>query len=159
MPPLAIREAARADLPGILELYAQPALDDDVVLPLAQAERLFERMRGYPDYRLYVARAGQQVVGTFALLIMDNLGHLGSPSGVVEDVAVAPAWQKRGIGKAMLRFAMQRCREAGCYKLSLSANLSRTQAHRFYESLGFGKHGFSFLVRFDGRGAAVDPDV
>ena len=55
-----------------------------------------------------------------------------------------PEWQARGVGKAMMRFARARCRKAGCYKLALSSNLKRAAAHRFYESLGFEKHGFSF---------------
>jgi len=67
------------------------------VLPPHRAQVIFVRMQGYPDYRLYVAEADGQVVGTFALLVMDNLGHLGATSGLVEDVAVDPAWQKRGV--------------------------------------------------------------
>ena len=133
-------------MPAVLGLYAQRELDDAAVLALDQAEVIFKRMQGYPDYRLYVAEADGQVVGTFALLVMDNLGHLGAPSGLVEDVAVDPAWQKRGVGKTMMRCAVERCREKGCYKLSLSSNLKRRHAHTFYQSLGFQRHGYSFCM-------------
>lgn len=37
-------------------------------------------------------------------------------------------------------------RPAHCYKVTLSAYLKRDRAHRFYESLGFTKHGYSFLL-------------
>jgi ribosomal protein S18 acetylase RimI-like enzyme len=37
-------------------------------------------------------------------------------------------------------------REAGCYKLVLSSNQKRERAHAFYESLGFQRHGFSFVI-------------
>jgi len=77
---------------------------------------------------------------------MHNLGHLGAPSAIVEDVAVAPALQGNGIGKAMMQFALELCRGKGCYKLMLSSNLKREQAHAFYDSLGFERHGFSFRV-------------
>ncbi len=140
-----IRTAERRDLGAILELYVRSGLDD-VALPLEQAESIFERMRHYPDYQIYVAECDGQLVGTLALLIMDNLGHSGARSGVVEDVAVSPAWRGRGIGKAMMRFAMRRCQEAGCYKLALSSNLRREDAHAFYESLAFKRHGYSFQV-------------
>ena len=46
----------------------------------------------------------------FALLIMDNLGHLGAPSGLLEDVAVDPERQGEGIGRAMLEYASMRFR-------------------------------------------------
>lgn len=141
-----IREAERDDLPGILALYAQPDLDDGAVLPLYEAERLFARFSRYPDYALYVAEQDGRIVGTFALLIMDNLGHLGAPSAVVEDVAVGPVLQGRGVGRAMMRFAMTRATEKHCYKIVLSSNAKRERAHSFYESLGFERHGFSFRI-------------
>jgi GNAT superfamily N-acetyltransferase len=93
-----------------------------------------------------VAEQDREIVGSFALLVMDNLGHLGAPSGIVEDVVVAPARQSSGIGAAMMRFALDRCRQKGCYKMVLSSNAKRLRAHAFYESLGFERHGYSFRV-------------
>jgi GNAT superfamily N-acetyltransferase len=61
-------------------------------------------------------------------------------------VAVAPHWQRRGIGRAMIRQAIEFCRAKGCYKLALSSNVRRGPAHAFYESLGFRRHGYSFTV-------------
>lgn len=141
-----IRPAAKPDLPEVLRLYAQPELDDGTALPLADAERVFARFAQYPDYTLYVAELERQVVGTFALLIMDNLGHLGARSGVIEEVAVEPARQGQGIGRAMMAHALDICRGKGCYKVALSSNLKRANAHAFYESLGFERHGYSFRV-------------
>ena len=141
-----VRKVKAADIPAVLGLYAQPDLDDGNVLPVDQAVALFERFGRYPDYTLYVAEQDHEIVGSFALLVMDNLGHLGSPSGIVEDVVVAPARQGNGIGQAMMRFALERCREKGCYKLMLSSNAKRGRAHAFYESLGYERHGYSFRV-------------
>ena len=144
-----IREATAADIPGVLAVYAQPELDDGKVLPVAEAVALHQRFARYPDYTLYVALEGSEVVGSFALLVMDNLGHLGAPSGIVEDVVVAPRRQASGIGQAMMRFALDRCREKRCYKLVLSSNAKRERAHAFYEKLGFVRHGYSFRVDLD----------
>jgi hypothetical protein len=55
------------------------------VLPLSEAERIFERMARYPNYTIYVVVCDDQIVGTFALLIMDNLGHVETPSVVIDD--------------------------------------------------------------------------
>lgn len=144
---LSIREATEADLPGVLALYAQPDIDAGDVLTPDDAREIFARFRLYPDYRLYVVTEGNEIVGSFALLIMDNLGHLGAPSGLVEDVVVQPNRQGQGIGKQMMAFAIERCSERGCYKLALSSNLKRRRAHEFYESLGFEKHGYSFRIQ------------
>jgi GNAT superfamily N-acetyltransferase len=141
-----VREATVNDLPAVLALYGQPGLDEDRVLSLEAARELFYRFEAYPDYTLYVAEADGAIVGTFALLIMDNLGHLGTPSGVVEDVIVLASEQRRGIGRQMMEFAIARCRARGCYKVALSSNLKREAAHQFYESIGFERHGYSFRV-------------
>jgi GNAT superfamily N-acetyltransferase len=50
------------------------------------------------------------------------------------------------VGRAMMAHAIEQCRKAGCYKLALSSNLKREDAHRFYESLGFERHGYSFVI-------------
>ena len=134
------RAASKADLPDILRLYAQPDLDDGQVLSLTEAEGIFDRMGRYPDYNIYVAVRENQIVGTFALLIMDNLVHLGAPSAVIEDVAVDPRWQGRGVGRALMQYALARAGE----KAILSSNLKRERAHAFYESLGFERYGYSF---------------
>jgi ribosomal protein S18 acetylase RimI-like enzyme len=146
--PVSCRVASKADLAEVLRLYAQPDLDGKA-LSLLEAEHLFDHIAQYPDYRIYVAVSGAQIVGTFALLIMHNLGHWGTPSAVIEDVAIAPAWQGRGIGKIMMRHALELCGEKGCYKAVLSSNLKRERAHAFYEAVGFERHGYSFRVLFD----------
>lgn len=146
---LTVREATRGDLPAVLALYAQPAFDDGDVLSPAEAERMLERFAAYPDYALYVAEEEGRIVGTFALLVMDNLGHRGAPSAIVEDVVVDASLQGRGIGRRMMAEALDIARSKGCYKLALSSNQKRQAAHAFYESLGFERHGFSFRVQLD----------
>ena len=141
-----MRQAGEADLPGVLALYAQPEIDDGVVLDLDAARALFQRFATYPSYRLFVADDDGAIVGSYALLIMDDLGHLGAPSAIVEDVVVDPARHGRGIGQTMMRHAMQEARARHCYKLALSSNATRERAHAFYEALGFRRHGYSFLI-------------
>ena len=149
MDKLDIRPARRADLASVLKLYAQPALDDENVLAVDDAARILERFADYPDYVLYVAIREARVVGTFALLIMDNLAHCGAASAIIEDVAVDPDLHGRGIGTSMMRFAFQTARAKNCYKISLSSNAKREAAHEFYTTLGFQRHGYSFLLRLD----------
>ncbi len=141
-----IREGTAADLPAILELLAQPDYDDGDVLSLSEAEALFAKMGRYPSYRLFVAERAGGVVGSYALLVMDNLGHHATPSAIVEQVVVAADQQSEGIGAAMMGRAMTDAALAGCYKLVLSSNAKRARAHAFYERLGFERHGFSFHV-------------
>ncbi len=142
-----VRQASEEDLTAVLRLYAQPDIDDGEVLDLEAAKAFLSRFAAYPNYKMYVALLPEgRIAGSFALLIMDNLGHLGAPSAVMEDVVVDPTLHRQGVGKAMVAAAMRHAREQGCYKLMLSANLKRDAAHKFYESVGFERHGYSFLM-------------
>lgn len=42
-----------------------------------------------------------------------------------------------GLGQRLLEWAIDKCRERGCRVVQLTTNKSRTDAHRFYERLGF----------------------
>ena len=141
-----IREALEADLPSVLSLYGQPDFDNGVVADLEDAREFLAMIRRYPDYRIYVAEISGGVIGVYSLLIMDKLGHKRTPSAILEDIVVATSLQRQGVGKAMVAHAMDMARSKGCYKLVLSSNARRTDAHRFYDQLGFQRHGVSFHV-------------
>jgi GNAT superfamily N-acetyltransferase len=141
-----LREAAEVDLPAILSLYAQLGQDDGGTLDPHEAGHIFARLKTYPDYQIYVALADSRVVGTFALLVMDNIAHRGARSAIIEDVVVAEDVRGQGIGKKMMAHAAHLCRDKKCYKVALSSNRRREAAHRFYESLGYELHGYSFAM-------------
>lgn len=147
---VSLREATEADLDQVLALYQGLEDSPEHVLSLAQAQRMLAQFSAYPNYRLWVACEGPapeaHVVGTYALLVMHNLAHRGAPSAVVEDVVVAADRQGQGIGRQMMVHAIQQAREAGCYKLALSSHRKRTEAHAFYQALGFAQHGLSFSI-------------
>lgn len=144
--PVQVRLATVDDLPAVLRLYQQPDLDNGHSLSLEAATQHFHKIQQYPSYRLFVAEHEGKMVGTFMLLIMDHLLHLGMPSAIVEAVAVDPTQHSRGIGRQMMQWAMDEARRTGCYKLILSSNQKRQRAHAFYQSLGFTLHGYSFGV-------------
>jgi GNAT superfamily N-acetyltransferase len=141
-----IHDASDGDLPGILRVLAESGIDGGHSFTVEEGREHLARLRSRPGFRLLAAVADGEIAGTYTLVIVDKLGKRGTPAAVVEDVAVAPHRQGQGIGRAMMAHALEECRKAGCYKLALSSNTKRAEAHRFYESLGFERHGYSFAV-------------
>jgi GNAT superfamily N-acetyltransferase len=141
-----IRDAEGEDLPEILRVLRESGIDGGRSFTLEEAGAQLASLRAMPGFRLLVALTDGEVAGTYALYILGKLGKRGAAAGVVEDVAVSPAHQGKGIGRAMMAHALEACRAAGCYKLALSSNTRRESAHRFYESLGFERHGYSYAV-------------
>jgi GNAT superfamily N-acetyltransferase len=141
-----IREAFENDLAAILELYQAAGIAGGTGFSVSEARAQLSVLKQYPSFRVFVALIENAVVGTYELLIMDNLAKRGRKSGIVEAVAVRPDYQGQGVGRAMMQHALEQCREGGCYKLTLSSNLVREDAHKFYDALGFKRHGYSFQI-------------
>ncbi len=141
-----LRKAVLADLPDLLALYGQPSFNNGRTVTLEEARAIFARFALYPDYAVYLAEEEGAIVGTFALMIIDNIAHWGTPTALVENVVVAEGQQGGGIGGWMMREAFALAAAKGAYKVALSSNLRSERAHRFYESLGFEKYGFSFKL-------------
>ncbi|HXP89691.1 MAG TPA: GNAT family N-acetyltransferase [Fibrobacteria bacterium] len=146
---LHFRVAGREDIPDLLRLYSQ--LDDhpDPPLDASSADDIWDVVESYPDYQIHLAESGGRVVGTFSLLVVATLSHRGIPSALVEAVVVDADRRGEGIGGAMMRRALDIARTKGCYKLALSSGSRRSDAHRFYDNLGFERHGVSFLARLE----------
>src|SRR5919197_1328571 len=70
------------------------AFDGAEVLSLEEARQIYDLMTRYPDFRLYVAEIDGRIVGTFTLIVMENLAHGGARSGLVESVVVAPGMRR-----------------------------------------------------------------
>ena len=150
-----LRRARVDDVPQLMALYALLDTGDEPVPEPAAARARFEALTARDEHRIHVAEQDGTIVGTYALVFVGGLAHSARDSAVVEDVVVAPHCQGQGIGRRMMDHAMAQCAQRGCYKLALSSHLKREAAHRFYEGLGFRRHGLSFLV--DAVVAGEDP--
>jgi GNAT superfamily N-acetyltransferase len=148
-----VRSAVDDDIPRILELYQQ------LVISTSQAElhhnpspddywRAFVEICALPGYELFVAEDEGEIVGTLVLLIAPNLSHNALPWAVIENIVVDERYQGRGIGKLLMDQAIARAKEAGCYKIQLSSDKRRKEAHQFYRSLGFEASADSFRLYF-----------
>lgn len=143
---LTIRKATKQDIPAVLRLYRDAQIDGEAGFSVEEAAAHFVSLSRYPYFHVFVALSDEVVAGTYELVILDNMAKRGKKSGVVEDVAVSPDHQGKGIGRAMMQHTLEECGLAGCYKMTLSSNLKREGAHRFYDSLDFARHGYSFQV-------------
>lgn len=66
----------------------------------------------------------------------------------IEAVRVDPALQGGGIGSAMIRWSLDEARRRGSGLVQLTSDAARTEAHRFYQRLGFtATHvGFKYVL-------------
>ena len=143
-----VRTATEKDIPRIQELYRQlaftPPPPDVPQPPVEDYERVFTEMSALPGYHLLVAEEDGTIIGTTVLAILPGFAHGVLPFAVVEYMVVDENYRKRGIGKLLMDYVVAQAKEAGCYKIMLTSDKRRAEAHEFYRSLGFeaSAHGF-----------------
>jgi GNAT superfamily N-acetyltransferase len=134
-----LRRARRQDVAAIVALYADDKLGAARETP-AQLDRYyiaFDEIIEDPNQELVVAELDGAVVGTFQMTFIRHLSHGAGKVAQIEAVRIAAALRGRGLGAEMMRWAIERARAAGCVRVQLTSNKERSEAHRFYERLGF----------------------
>ncbi len=141
MDDITIRRARADDLPAIVAMLADDALGatrEDASIPLdPRYLQAFDAIDNDPNQLLAVVDRGGQVTGCMQLTFLPGLSRKGAWRGQIEGVRVAAPERGAGTGKVMMEWAIERCRQRGCDILQLTTDKSRTDAHRFYERLGF----------------------
>lgn len=135
-----VREAAERDLAGILALYRELNPKDT---PLDVDESLIAHFRSILDdesMHLLVVEHEGVPAATCMVAIIKNLTRGARPFAVIENVVTKSEFRRQGFGKMVMERAMDIAKSRGCYKIMLTSNAHRDEAHVFYETLGFDKN-------------------
>ena len=134
-----LRRAAPDDLAVLVAMLVDDpvsaAREDDTDLgPYASA---LAEIDLDPHQLLVVAEMDGQVVGMLQLTVIPGLARHGARRGQLETVRVAASHRCQGLGTALVTWAAGEARERGCALVQLTSDKHRTDAHRFYDRLGF----------------------
>jgi GNAT superfamily N-acetyltransferase len=143
-----IRRAEPRDLPAVVALFATPdegnQKPDDARTPLdPRYEAALSAIARDPNNMLMVAEivdgpaSDAPIAGVFHLTFIQYVAYRGGLVAQIENVVVEPAHRGRGIGEAMMRWAIDEAKRRGAYRVQLTTNKVRARAHRFYARLGF----------------------
>ena len=148
MSSLAIRRARREDLDAIVALYAADSLHAGREPVTGDWAGAFQEIAADPRELLLVGEESGRVVGTLQMTFLRYLTYGGARVALVEAVHVAASERSRGVGAAMMRFAIDEAKKRGCHRVQLTSNKARSDAHRFYERLGFTRshEGFKLFL-------------
>ncbi|MFJ8473272.1 GNAT family N-acetyltransferase [Kitasatospora sp. NPDC094011] len=136
---LTIRRATEADLPAIVAMLADDPLGATRETPddLTPYRSAFARIDGDPHQHLVVAERAGRTIGTLQLTLVPGLSRTGATRAIIEAVRVHADERGSGLGTELIRWAVERSRELGAVLVQLTSDATRTDAHRFYERLGF----------------------
>ena len=136
---LGIRAAVADDVPAIVGMLADDPLGAQRESPddLAPYLSALERLGADPNQRLVVGVREGRVVGTLQLTIIPGLSRRGATRSIVEGVRIHADERGSGLGTELIEWAIEESRDQGCQLVQLTSDQTRTDAHRFYERLGF----------------------
>jgi GNAT superfamily N-acetyltransferase len=136
-----VRAARREDLPAIVRMLADDHLGgtrEAATDPLPDAyHEAFDAIERDPNNEILVATIDDRVVGTLQLTYTPSLSYQGGWRATVEGVRADSPLRGQGIGTKLMERAIDMARAKGCVLMQLSTHKSRTDAHRFYQRLGF----------------------
>ncbi|WP_028810720.1 GNAT family N-acetyltransferase [Streptomyces flavidovirens] len=132
MSDLEIRPAAPGDLPEIVAMLA----DDPLGAQRESPDDLTPYTTALTRLAVVAVRQGR-VVGTLQLTVIPGLSRRGSTRSIIEGVRIHADERGSGLGTQLIEWAIAESRRQNCQLVQLTSDHTRTDAHRFYERLGF----------------------
>ncbi|MEU5851134.1 GNAT family N-acetyltransferase [Saccharopolyspora shandongensis] len=145
-----LRRATGDDLGPIVGLLAADQLGStrESAAELAPYQRAFEAIEADPAQLLLVAATpGGEVVATMQLTFIPGLARRGALRAQIEAVRVHERHRSRGLGHEMFDWAIAESRRRGCALVQLTTDRQRSDAHRFYDRLGFEASHVGYKLR------------
>lgn len=93
----------------------------------------------------YEAREGKKKIAWGYLYVIFQDRH-PEPYGLLENVYVEPEHRNKGLGGMIVRALIAEAKKQQCYKIIGTSKAGNTDAHRFYERLGFKNVGYEFRM-------------
>jgi GNAT superfamily N-acetyltransferase len=101
-------------------------------LPLLRED--FIKILANPNTMVFVARSGEQLVGTLTLVLQRTIT---GDRARIEDVVTSDAVRRQGVGRLLIRTAVDMAKHLGLRSIDLTSHPSREDANRLYLNEGF----------------------
>ena len=137
---LTIRDVKLTDAAALAELMCELGYETTE----SEMRMRMERIANDERYRTIVAVCDGKVCGMIGTLTSLSFEH-NDPGGRILALATVSTMRRRGIGRAQIVSAEKDFAERGITRVALNTRLTREDAHKFYESLGYERNGWRFV--------------
>lgn len=142
-----LRLAISDDLPSLLSLYRE-LNNEDPQPDIGESLNVLNEILNSKHFEVVIAEHENVAVGTCYLNIIPNLTRNNAPYGVIENVVTLERLRRQGIGKKVVKFALDLAWARGCYKVMLQTGSRRESTRSFYRSCGFvSDEKYAFVAR------------
>jgi ribosomal protein S18 acetylase RimI-like enzyme len=135
-----IRNADLNDAPELAVLMGELGYDTNGT----EMEARLRLILSNPAYKTFVAVVDGCVCGMIGTITCQTYEH-NDPSGRILALVTLSSARRRGIGRALIATAERDFAQRGIKRVALNTKLTRDNAHKFYESLGYERNGWRFV--------------
>lgn len=139
-----IVRAVEDDIPAIVAMLIDDGIGKSREAPPSDPRyhKAFDAVSADPHQLLAIVKdATGTPCGTLQLTLIPGLSRMGSSRVIVEAVRIANSHRGTGLGTEVMQWAIEHSRSWGANLVQLTTDQRRTDAHRFYQRLGFvGSH-------------------
>jgi GNAT superfamily N-acetyltransferase len=121
----------------MLSMYAADPFGQGVALDDTVLDKVVADLRGHPCMYPFLAFMDRTPAG-FATCFLGYSTFKAAPLMNIHDIAVAPAYRRRGIGRALIETIAAEAGKLGCCRLTLEVRDDNPVAMALYRRLGFG---------------------
>jgi GNAT superfamily N-acetyltransferase len=130
---ITVRKALPEDAERISDLYHQLVQSSAINVQASQIESISQDTGS----ALFVCELDRIVRGTALVSLCEDVMFGTQPFAVVENVVVLESFRAQGLGKALLETIESFCLSNNCSKIMLLSASHRSEAHKFFERVGF----------------------
>jgi ribosomal protein S18 acetylase RimI-like enzyme len=135
-----IRDARLSDAPELAVLMCELGYETKCT----EMEARLRLILSNPAYKTFVAVVDGCVCGMIGTVTCQSYEH-NDPSGRILALVTLSSARHRGIGRALIATAERDFAQRGIMRVALNTQLTRDNAHKFYESLGYERNGWRFV--------------
>jgi GNAT superfamily N-acetyltransferase len=137
---VAIRPAEIADAAALAELMTQLGYPTRT----SEMEMRMETICADKNYATFVAVSEGQVSGMIGTRISYSFEH-NSPGGAILALVVSEKIRGHGVGHELIAAAENDFAQRNIRRVAVYTHFRRSDAHEFYEKLGYTKNGFRLV--------------
>ena len=135
-----IREAELNDAPELAVLMCELGYETK----RTEMETRLGSILSNPAYKTFVASMDGRVCGMIGTITYPSYEH-NDPGARILALVTLSASRRCGVGRALMAAAEKDLAQRGIRRVSLNTQLTREDAHKFYESLGYERNGWRFV--------------
>jgi ribosomal protein S18 acetylase RimI-like enzyme len=137
---VSVRAVEAADMEALADLMTQLGYETRT----SEMQMRMETILANKNFATFVAVSEGKVCGMIGTQTGYSYEH-NNPGGRILALVVSEKMRGRGVGEALIAAAEKDLAQKNINRVAVNTHFRRTQAHEFYEKLGYEKNGFRLV--------------